>query len=282
MPFPRTSKLSAARIALGYAAIASVWVAFSDVAVTRFKLHPALMTIKGVAFVWVTALLLYFTIKHLVAAVQQTSQQRDETAKLYRTVVEASGEGICLLDESGRISFLNGRLAAMLGRSPEALAGQPLQDFVDGPELLLPRSGSAQESQTCECRLRTQSDSKIWVLVSSTPLFNHDRAYCGSLAMLLDVTEQKHLEEELQHSQRLKALGTFAGGIAHDFNNLLSIVTGYGSLLEKTLRPDSQEAKATREILRASQRGSQLIRHLLAFSRKQAMVDEVVWGGPLG
>src|SRR3974377_574355 len=100
IPHSRVSSLSPGRIALGYAVIAILWIAFSDAVVTHFKLYPAVMTIKGTVFVFVTASLLYFTIRRLVQAVQLTSQERDKTAELYRAVVEASNEGICLLDES--------------------------------------------------------------------------------------------------------------------------------------------------------------------------------------
>src|SRR3974377_774258 len=102
MSHSRVSNLSAGRIALGYAVIAILWIAFSDALVTQLNLPSALMTIKGTGFVLVTALLLYFTITRLVQAIQRTSQERDETADLYQTLVQASQEGVCLLDESGR------------------------------------------------------------------------------------------------------------------------------------------------------------------------------------
>ena len=276
MPISRASKLSAARIALGYAVIAFLWIAVTDVLSVRLKVHPVFLTLKGVLFILVTAFLLYFTIKRLVEAVQLSLRERDETASLYRTVVQASGEGICLLDVSGRISFLNRRLAAMLGRPAEELQGKRLDDFIDQPELLIHNRGPAQQSETHECGLRTGADSKVWVLMSFTPLFSADGARCGSLAVLLDMTERKRLEEELRHSQKLEALGSFAGGITHDFNNLLSIMTGYASLLEKRFPAGSEEWSAAREILSASERGSLLIRQLLSFSRKQTMVAEVI------
>ena len=65
----RVSNLSPGRIALGYAVIAILWIAFSDAAVTHFRLHPFVMTIKGTVFVFVTASLLYFTIRRLFQAV---------------------------------------------------------------------------------------------------------------------------------------------------------------------------------------------------------------------
>ena len=74
MPHSQVSRLSPGRIALGYAVIAILWIAFSDAVVTYLKLPPAVMTIKGIVFVFVTASLLYFTIRRLVQAVQLTSE----------------------------------------------------------------------------------------------------------------------------------------------------------------------------------------------------------------
>jgi len=196
MPHSRVSNLSAGRIVLGYAVIAILWIGFSDAVVTYFKLHPAVMTIKGTVFVFVTASLLYFTIRRLVRAVQLTSQERDETAKLYRTVVEASNEGICLLDESKRISFLNGRLAAMLGRPAEELQGNRLQDFIEEPHVLVQRG--AQQSETYECRLRKDSDRKPWVLMSRHPVLNDAGEVVQLVCTAIDITERKRAEEALR------------------------------------------------------------------------------------
>ena len=65
-PDSRVSTLGPGRIALGYAVVAILWIAFSDAVVERLKLPEAVMTIKGIIFVFVTASLLYFTIRRLV------------------------------------------------------------------------------------------------------------------------------------------------------------------------------------------------------------------------
>ena len=70
MPHSRVSSLSPGRIALGYAVIAIIWIAFSDAVVSYLKLDEFVNTIKGTVFVFVTASLLYFTIRRLVQFVQ--------------------------------------------------------------------------------------------------------------------------------------------------------------------------------------------------------------------
>ncbi len=235
------SNLSAGRIALGYAVIAILWIAFSDAVVTHFKLHPAVMTIKGTIFVFVTASLLYFAIRRLVRAVQLTSQERDETAKLYRTVVEASNEGICLLDESERISFLNGRLAAMLGRSAEELQGNRLQDFIEETHVLAQRG--AQKSETYECRLRTDSDLKLWVVISRHPVLNDAGEVVQWVCTAIDITERKRAEEALREraEEALRRLNRELRAISN-CNQTLLRATDEQSLLDKICRIVCEEA----------------------------------------
>jgi PAS domain S-box-containing protein len=98
VPHSGVSNLSAGRIALGYAVIAIIWIAFSDAVVTHFKLPPAVATIKGTLFVFATASLLYFTIRRLVQAVQLTSQERDETAAYLAEAQTLSHTGSWYLD----------------------------------------------------------------------------------------------------------------------------------------------------------------------------------------
>ena len=280
MPLSTPSKLSAARIALGYAVVASLWIAFSDLLVRRSAFPQALHTVKGLGFVWFTAFLLYLTVKRLVAAIVSSSRDRDETAELYRSLVETSGEGVCLLDPEGRISFCNERLASMLDYSAYELHGKDFPDLLPLEERAhldrTLRKRSAEISDTYDYCLRTRSGENVWALISTTPMFSAEGDYRGSLAMILDISDRKCLEEELRHSQKLDALGRFAGGIAHDFRNLLGIAIGYGSLLKKQLPPDNSSHHAVEEILSACDRGALLVRQLLAFSRKPSAATELI------
>ena len=97
-PPSTTSNLSPARIAVGYGVIAILWIAFSDQVVTDFGLPPVMMTIKGALFVLVTALLLYFTIRRLVDAAQQTSEGLRDTETHLAEAQRLSHTGSWYLD----------------------------------------------------------------------------------------------------------------------------------------------------------------------------------------
>jgi signal transduction histidine kinase/CheY-like chemotaxis protein len=106
------------------------------------------------------------------------------------------------------------------------------------------------------------------VLITTTALL---AAYLWSFAEILRQHERsearsRELQSQLQHSQKLEAIGLLAGGIAHDFNNLLTAIGGYGSLLEHSSDPHAREFGS--EIVATQQRGALLTRQLLAFARK--------------
>jgi two-component system, cell cycle sensor histidine kinase and response regulator CckA len=99
---------------------------------------------------------------------------------------------------------------------------------------------------------------------------------CAMVGTVQDITELRRLEEQLQHSQKLEAIGTLAGGIAHDFNNLLTAINGYCDLILERL-PESDPIRSdVADIHKAGQRAAELTQQLLAFSRKQVLKPRVI------
>ena len=96
------------------------------------------------------------------------------------------------------------------------------------------------------------------------------------LVLARDVTEKKHLEEQLRQSQKMEAVGRLAGGVAHDFNNLLTAILGYGELLSGRLGEDKRSRRELDEIRKAGRRAASLTKQLLAFSRKQVLQPKVL------
>lgn len=109
-----------------------------------------------------------------------------------------------------------------------------------------------------------------------TPDFEDSGAFCGFTILLHDITEQRALEDQFHHAQKMEAIGRLAGGIAHDFNNILSIMNGYARILEQELDRNTRLGHMSGEIYRAGERAARLTQQLLAFSRKQISQPRIV------
>jgi nitrogen-specific signal transduction histidine kinase/CheY-like chemotaxis protein len=98
----------------------------------------------------------------------------------------------------------------------------------------------------------------------------------GFLITSRDVGDRRRLEAELFQSRKMESVGRLAGGIAHDFNNLLTVVMGAADLCRLEAGDDFPQKPYLDEVLASAQRGSTMVRQLLAFSRRQVLVPRVV------
>ncbi len=96
------------------------------------------------------------------------------------------------------------------------------------------------------------------------------------LAIVRDVSERRQLERQFREAQKMEAIGQLAGGVAHDFNNILTAVLGYGEMVADRLPPDDALQDEVREIRRGAERAATLTNQLLAFSRRQVLLPEVL------
>ena len=96
-----------------------------------------------------------------------------------------------------------------------------------------------------------------------------------------ETEENQRLEAQLRQAQKMEALGTLAGGIAHDFNNILAAIIGFGEMVEEDLPPDSPSIPRIRRVLSAASRGTELVRQILAFSRKTELTRKPLPLAPL-
>ncbi len=97
-----------------------------------------------------------------------------------------------------------------------------------------------------------------------------------ALVAALDVSEQRRLEKQLRHTQKLEAVGQLAAGIAHDFNNILTVILGHTGLQLTAANLDEDMADSLRQMTQAGERAAALTRQLLAFSRKQMMQPQLL------
>jgi PAS domain S-box-containing protein len=126
-----------------------------------------------------------------------------------------------------------------------------------------------------EHRIVTGGGAVRWVHEKADLVCDSDGRPARMVGTVQDITERRHLEEQLRHAQKLDALGRLAGGIAHDLNNALTAIAGYAELALNALRPEHPARADVHEIRRASERAASVTRQLLAFSRKQILEPRV-------
>ncbi|MGH9764447.1 MAG: ATP-binding protein, partial [Blastocatellia bacterium] len=142
-----------------------------------------------------------------------------------------------------------------------------------GPNARISPRDSADAS---EIELRRRDGKSIWVLLREREVRDADGTTIGRESTLVEITERKHLEEQLLQSQKMEAIGRLAGGVAHDFNNLLTAILGYSQLASLRLDRPEEVKHDIEEIEKAGRRASALTNQLLVFSRRQVIQPRVV------
>ncbi len=94
--------------------------------------------------------------------------------------------------------------------------------------------------------------------------------------VMLDLTERRRIEEQLQETLRLEAVGRLAGGIAHDLNNMLAVILGSSEFLHRGLEADDPRRADVEQISRAAERSAGLTRQLLAFARRELIQPQML------
>jgi PAS domain S-box-containing protein len=188
-----------------------------------------------------------------------------------RLLIERSPVGIAIVQHD-RYVYVNPAFTKIRGFSgSHEIIDAPLAELVvpEDRDLLIQKQGAdgSKLAQACYevrgiAKDGNQFDMAVWPLQID---------HFGEPAMLLfvaDTSEAKNLKAQLLQAQKMQAIGTLTGGVAHDFNNLLTVIL---ALADSVLAEGSRQGVdlgAVREIARACERGAELVRGMLAFSRK--------------
>jgi PAS domain S-box-containing protein len=212
-------------------------------------------------------------------AAHSMTRQLREGAQRYRRIVETADEGIWMVDGQGRTSFVNPKLERMLGWDAQALDGRDWATFMADPaagRALLDPGAPARPHELCFVR---RDGSALWATLSTSHIVDAGGRADGVLAMVTDITDRRRaeaqrlvLENQLQQSQKMEAIGTLAGGIAHDFNNVLASILGNVALLQQAGGGPASELQSQarlQQIGRAAGHARGLVQQIVAFSRQQ-------------
>ena len=199
--------------------------------------------------------------------------------ELFRSLIENASDVISILTADGSSLYESPSVERVLGWKPEELVGRTSFALLhkDDLEHVKPTFAAilaGEEPGPIEFKLQHRDGS--WRRVEA---IGRRRRQDGEWVVVInyrDVTDQRQLQEQLLHSQKLEAVGRLAGGIAHDFNNLLTAIGGYSQFLAAGFDDDDPRRADALEIVRASDRAAALTSQLLAFSRRQVLSAEVL------
>jgi PAS domain S-box-containing protein len=195
-------------------------------------------------------------------------------------LVQSAPVAINITDLDGKVRLWNPAAERIFGWTEADVLGHSLPLLAQAGHDEAGQSRShVPQGRSCHgipVRCRRKDGTVIEVSVSAAPLRDNAGSIFGVMAILMDLTEQKELENRLRQAQKMEAVGQLAGGVAHDFNNLLTVITGYSEMLLATMKPEEPARELLEQIYKAGERAASLTRQLLAFGRKQTLQVRVL------
>jgi len=217
--------------------------------------------------------------EHLLAAVE--GLRRSEA--VLKNTFQSMAEAVLVIDPKGEVVLSNPAAETMLRYKP----GMNVQDLrslsqvfhADGTTPMatedMPTArvlrGEQFDEQEIVVRPRRGRTNQIHLVISGRPLRDKTGAISGAALVYHDLTASRDTERRLREAQKLEAIGKLTGGVAHDFNNMLTVIAGNTETLVNSLKDRPNLQAVARLIDDAAERCAGLIKHLLAFARKQPL-----------
>lgn len=217
---------------------------------------------------------------------EERTQKLEDNEVLFRRVVSSISDHIYVTEITEAGDHINLYLSPHI----EALTGYPREAFLADWDLWpstvihpgdqekaaaqAARLAKGRESEM-EYRLVRANDEIIWVRDSGRS--EQQGTSIITYGVVSDITQRRQLEEQLHQSQKMEAIGQLVGSIAHDFSNILMVISGHSEfLLHSHPDPEDLVYQEVEQIKEAGDRAADLIRRLLAFSRRQTPLAEIL------
>jgi PAS domain S-box-containing protein len=210
-----------------------------------------------------------------ITDLKNTAQCLEDSEEKYRNLYENTTYGIFLAKPDGTLLDVNPALVAMLGYgSREELLTHNLErDIYETSSeraSIIANASPDHRVDGVQASWRHKDGKLFPVRMSGAAVRGKDGGISHYEVIVEDITERHNLEAQFRQSQKMEAVGQLAGGISHDFNNLLGVILGNADLLREKNQSGAQLHNVD-AITVAGKSAAQLIRQLLAFSRKQVL-----------
>ncbi len=210
---------------------------------------------------------------------RQVEEALRESEERYRTLFDQSKDGVYITTREGRLVEANQAYLDLFGFTKEEAQNLDILQIYPEPVMenrqrfreAIEKTGSVKDF---ELKLKTKDGRLIDCLSTSTVKKAADGTTTGYQGIVRDITEYKQLQNELVQAQKMEAIGTLAGGLSHDFNNILTVIHGYAELLIMDHDDRDPRLNDLHKIVEAAKTGSELVRSLLAFSRRSEIQSQ--------
>lgn len=206
--------------------------------------------------------------------------EKKASDEFIKNILEAVDEGFVVIDRDYRIISANRAFCNQVGMDSETIFGRKCYEVFHKysvpcyeTERLCGVKRVFEFGIPCSTDCHTHGDNKnlLYVETKYYPLKDISGNISSVIVTVLDRTEQKKLEEQLFHAQKMEALGKFASTIAHDLNNYLAAMTTYAQLLKTKIRKNSLLFKYVQQIVLSSDKIVGMTRNLITFGRRQVL-----------
>ena len=225
-------------------------------------------------------------VTSIIAEGRDITEQRQQEARIneqkdrFRLLYDETPVMMYSIDATGCLISVSNYWLRVMGYDRNEVIGRRSVDFLT-PESrkkavdeVLPAFFERGECRDVEYQMVKKDGELIEVLLSAIAMYE-DGQFQRSLAVMTDVTDRKAVEYKLVQAQKMEMVGQLTGGLAHDFNNLLSVVMGNLQLLEREIEATEKASRQIAAALDATERGAELTRRLLAFSRRQKLESSI-------
>lgn len=218
------------------------------------------------------------TIIRDITELLQQEQELRKSERMLSTILCSVADAVITTDVEGRIIFMNPTATEITGWELADVNNQKLEtvfiakdektnEIIENPVNYVVKSKQHKKFGP-NYRLQTRDKKELPVSFVCSPIVDGEEI-SGAVLVFREISDERKVEAQLRHQQKLESLGTLAGGVAHEINNPINVIMNYAELVLDQLEVGSSEYEDVKQIIEESTRIATIVRNLLSFSRQE-------------